>query len=773
MGKINTHGEQMTTLQKYQIKKIRTFTIVFSLILILLNGVTAMGEDEILHHPGMTVKTHPKCTRAPETYFQLRGGTGEYLRAISDNWLKGLVERNPAILEMYADREKQPPRDLLPWSGEFAGKYLTGAVQILRLTQDTELREYLANFVKRLIALQAADGYLGPWSKDYQLTGKGGKVWGNYPTWDAWNHYHAMLGLMLWYEESGDEASLEAAQKIADLLCKTFLDKPDGMTAMKACAVNHAPLHSLGILYATCPEPRYLALMKQIVEKEFPTQGNYVQLALAGKQMYEFPRTEDSHFDRWENLHIIMGLAQLYWITGEEQYRQAFERIWWSNVEYDRHNTGGYSTSEASVGNPYAIGAIETCCVIAWAAMSVEMLKMTGNSIVADELELTYYNAIQAYQDRSGKWCAYHTPMDGQRISSMVSIAFQKRPGSEELNCCSVNSARGFGLLSDWALMMDGEGLLINWYGPSEMKTKVKDQTVILKQTTDYPRTGKILLEVSPEKPEEFTIKLRIPCWSEKTAVSINGRSQEKVISGNYLALTRKWKQGDRVEVNFDMSLHFWVGQREYQGKTSIYRGPILLAYTSQVDIEFSPEWKPFGETYACKNVGATIRYEFRGDRIEWIGSKFDDAGIALVKIDGKEVTRVDQYDPVRGEPFSWEYTGLGAGRHTIEISVTDQKEEESKDLWINFKKFSPGPATPVFDARNLVITLLPATDPQAELLAVELNNINGQKIILRDFDSVGRDEKNYQSWLEVMNVSSTPFSHSNPLRSGRVNGQN
>ena len=50
------------------------------------------------------------------------------------------------------------------------------------------------------------------------------------------------------------------------------------------------------------------------------------------------------------------------------------------------------------MGNPYASGAIETCCVIAWAAMSAEMLKMTDNSVVADELELTFLNAIMAYR---------------------------------------------------------------------------------------------------------------------------------------------------------------------------------------------------------------------------------------------------------------------------------------------------------------------------------------------------------------------------------------
>ncbi len=722
--------------------------------------------------PGKVMKAQPHCMPAAGTVFQLQGIAGEYVQAVCDQWLKGLAERNPAILEMFADRDKEPARDLLPWSGEFAGKYLTGAVQILRLTQDSELREYLANFVKRLVALQAEDGYLGPWSKEYQLTGRGAKVWENYPTWDAWNHYHAMLGLMLWYEESGDEAALQAAQKIADLLCNTFLDQPGGMTVMRACSVNHAPLHSLGILYMKHSNPRFLVLMNQIVEQEFPTEGNYVKLALAGKRMSQFPHkqeTGDSDFRRWENLHIIMGLAPLYWITGQEKYRQAFERIWWNIVEQDRHNTGAYSTNEASVGNPYAIGSIETCCVVAWAAMSVEMLKLTGDSIVADELELSFYNAILGYQDRSGKWCTYHTPMDGQRIPSTVHIAFQKRPGSEELNCCSVNGARGLGLLSDWALMQDEQGLLLNWYGPCEMKTHVQGQTVVLKQTTDYPRTGKIGIEITPEKAAEFAIRLRIPHWSEKTAIAVNGIEQNEIKPGQYLVLKRKWQPGDVIELNLDMSLHFWAGEKECQGKCSVYRGPILLAYaTENLNLKLSPQWQRFGETYACKDVGAAIRLEFKGERIEWVGNKFDDAGIALVKIDGREVGRVDQYDPVRGQPFSWEYTGLESGQHTIEISVTDQKAEASKDLWINFTKLLPAEREPVFDARTLAAESQNLVDSAKDIIALECTNAAGEKLILRDFDSAGEEGKYYQSWLEVQNVESTTFSRMNPLRSGR-----
>ena len=78
---------------------------------------------------------------------------GESLRHVTRQWLLPAPEANPAMLAMFRDRDRRPYRDLLPWSGEFAGKYLTGATAVLRLTGDPELKRHLERFVRDLIAL--------------------------------------------------------------------------------------------------------------------------------------------------------------------------------------------------------------------------------------------------------------------------------------------------------------------------------------------------------------------------------------------------------------------------------------------------------------------------------------------------------------------------------------------------------------------------------------------------------------------------------------------
>ncbi|SVC44279.1 uncharacterized protein METZ01_LOCUS297133, partial [marine metagenome] len=98
-------------------------------------------------------------TRPASARFDLGGATAGYLKAVTEQWLLPTPAANPAILEIFRDRDRQPARNMVPWVGEFAGKYLTSGVQILRLTGNAGLRRQLAAFVVDLVSLQDDDGY--------------------------------------------------------------------------------------------------------------------------------------------------------------------------------------------------------------------------------------------------------------------------------------------------------------------------------------------------------------------------------------------------------------------------------------------------------------------------------------------------------------------------------------------------------------------------------------------------------------------------------------
>src|SRR5947209_6250842 len=141
------------------------------------------------------------------------------------------------------------------------------------------------------------------------------------------------------------------------------------------------------------------------------------------------------------------------------------------------------------------------CCTIAWMALTRDMLRMTGDSRAADELEVSTWNAVLGAQSASGRWWTYNTPMDGQRRASAHEIVFQARPGSPELNCCAVNGPRGLGVLSEWAVMHAGDGVAVNYYGPCTL-TMRDDRcgTLRIVQETRYPLDGRVVLTLMPDR---------------------------------------------------------------------------------------------------------------------------------------------------------------------------------------------------------------------------------------------------------------------------------
>ena len=93
----------------------------------------------------------PTCDRPEHAGYALRGHLDAYLDAVTDQWLAVAPDANPGMLDIFRDRDRRPYRDMVPWAGEFAGKYLTAAVQALRLTGDARLRGVIEAFVAELV----------------------------------------------------------------------------------------------------------------------------------------------------------------------------------------------------------------------------------------------------------------------------------------------------------------------------------------------------------------------------------------------------------------------------------------------------------------------------------------------------------------------------------------------------------------------------------------------------------------------------------------------
>ena len=523
-------------------------------------------------------ETAPKLEPPDDPRMSFGGFVGGRIEANHRNWILTTPSSNPAMLGMFRARDQTPERDMVPWAGEFAGKYLTSAVGGLRISGDEVLLKYLTRFVAELIACQGEDGYLGPWSESRRLSGSNPAQDGK--LWDLWGHYHCMLGLFRWHLHTDDAQALAACRKAADMMVDRFLSGNQSVLDAGAEEMNQAVIHIFCLLFKQTGHKPYLDMARQIEQDwQTPPSGDYLRHALKDRPFHEGSKP------RWESLHDLQAIAELFFISGDASYSKAYKQIWWSILEGDRHNTGGFSAGEKATGNPYNPEPIETCCTIAWMALTLDYLRMTGDSRAADELELSMFNAVMGAQSPGGHWCTYNTPMDGERRASAHDIVFQARAGSPELNCCSVNGPRGFGILSEWAVMTLQDGFAINFYGPSITTVQSSSGiTATFAQETTYPVEGGVRTVVDLEQDHSFRLLVRIPGWSISTNVAVNSEPVSDVKPGTYLEIERLWHSGDVIEIEFDLSPRVWVGEQESEGKMSIYHGPILLAYDMRFD---------------------------------------------------------------------------------------------------------------------------------------------------------------------------------------------
>ena len=495
---------------------------------------------------------------------KLNGETGKLAKSISEGWLLGFKERNPAILAMFKERDKLPYRELVPWAGEFAGKYITGAYFIYKLTNDDErLKDYILSFIDELQAC-VDDGYVGTYQKKCRLTGaassnpeKTGE------TWDAWNHCHIMRGLYLWYQETGDSRLLGTVKEIAELFMRTFYDGKMRLADIGSTEMNLAPIHIFALLYLETREQKYLDFALCVAEDlALPNCGDYINNALAGIPFYKSVKP------RWEALHIIMGVAALYRCTNDEKYLTAVRQIYDTILEYDVHNSGGFSTDEQAIGTPFKNKAIELCCTIAFNAFAFEIYALTPDPAIIDHLETAHYNAVLGSFSPTGRWSTYNTPMEGEKISNCQAIVFQARSGSPELNCCSAYSARGVGQLAEWAFSEEKDTLYVNYYEACSFRGQ---DGLEIEITGEYPVSPEVKLSVSA--PGHSRIALHIPAWSKNTVVYF-GPNTLHPPANSYLVLEET--RAD-IRIVFDFTPHFIEGGDDYAGKKSIFIGPLMF----------------------------------------------------------------------------------------------------------------------------------------------------------------------------------------------------
>jgi DUF1680 family protein len=452
----------------------------------------------------------------------------------------------------------------LAWAGEYAGKWLDAAALSASDVGDEQLSQAAARFASELIAVQESDGYLG-----IELPARRGQD--SHWDWDVWNVKYAMAGLLTYFETSQDAASLRAAVRCGEWLINRFgmvsaADHPFFRSTMEGGS-NVIVLDQFARLYRFSGEQKFLEFASSVVTHYPPleTMRSTCQAPI------------------WHAYNLaayLGGVVELAIASNNRTELIWLEKVWEDITSWHLYPTGSIGFSEhlsetAPNDTPVENGEPtrhhqETCATVEWLLFNALLYQATGRVRYMERMEQTIYNSLLAAQSLDGLQWMYFTP-----------LRYEKRWFTGPTSCCYWSGPRGIARLPGWVYALDNEALRVNLYESGEATLQLEDNAVDIKQYSNYPDFGKVILEIRPAVPLDFTLRLRIPPGAREIVCQLNGKPvlPDSVTDG-YYGFRRIWSQDDWISMEFDILVTVPDFMHAHYG--TVLRGPEVLAVDQQ-----------------------------------------------------------------------------------------------------------------------------------------------------------------------------------------------
>jgi DUF1680 family protein len=485
---------------------------------------------------------------APYEKQRIEGMLGERMRVNLEGRLLHVDE--PRLLKGF----QQPPGEHA-WIGEHVGKYLDAACNTWRLTHDPRLKTQMDRIAAGLMKAQLPDGYLGTYVESKRWT-----------SWDVWVHKYNLIGLLNYYQTTGDKQALEVSRRMGDLLARTF-GTAQGQRDIIAASTHvgmaaSSVLEPMVTLYRLTGEKRYLDFCWYIVHSWDHPNGPKVLASLrANGNVFKTANAK-----AYEMMSDLVGVLDLYKVTGDASLLAPVVAAW-HDVRDKRLYITGTSSSKEHFLDDYVLpggdkdNVGEGCVTVTWLQLTWRLLRLTGEVEYAQELERTVYNQLLGAQDPHNGNICYFTPLNGTKKAT---------PG---INCCVSSEPRGISLIPELAWGSLEKGPVIVLYTEGSFETPFAKISV----KTSYPREGTVRVTIENAARKRFALQLRVPKWTNSFTASV-GKQKLTGKPGSLLVIDRNWKSGDTVDINIDMTVQVIPGGKSYPDEVAIQRGPQVLA---------------------------------------------------------------------------------------------------------------------------------------------------------------------------------------------------
>jgi DUF1680 family protein len=260
------------------------------------------------------------------------------------------------------------------------------------------------------------------------------------------------------------------------------------------------------------------------------------------------------------------------------RFHDVADFFWYEVTSARCYVTGGTSNDEGWLTQPRQLAAelklgvdtAECCCAYNMLKLTRHLYGWSGDPRYFDYYERTLFN------HRLG---TIHPGTGATQYYLSLTPGAWKTFGTEDQSfwCCTGTGVEEYSKLNDSIYWHDSDGVFVNLFIPSELNWAEKGFR--LRQETTFPDSQRTALVVKTERPMQLALRLRIPEWlASSPAVRVNGKALDASASpGSYLAISRTWNDGDRVEMDLPMRLRLEKMPDDAHLQAVLY-GPLVLA---------------------------------------------------------------------------------------------------------------------------------------------------------------------------------------------------
>jgi DUF1680 family protein len=475
------------------------------------------------------------------------------------------------------------------WDSD-VGKWIEAASYALSHRRDADIEAKIEAIVDDFEKAQEPDGYLNCWYLDREPENRWTNLRDNH---ELYNAGHMLEGAIAYFETTGRRRWLDVMERYIALIAKTFGTGP----GQKRGYCGHPEIElALIKLYHLTGEKKHLDLAAYFINERGNQPPHYYDIEKAEReqrglfeQRYPYPNYEysQSHKPLREQdkvvghavraMYIYTAMADLAFETGDPALKSALETLWNDVMETKMYVTAGLGPSAHNEGFthdfdlPNQTAYAETCASVALIFWAQRMLHLDLDGKYADILELALFNGALSGLSRDGEHYFYANPLESD--GSAERWAWHTCP------CCTMNVSRLVASVGGYFVSTAGDGVAFHIYGGISTSATIAGTTVAIREASNYPWSGDIKINIDPETPAAFDVKLRIPGWCNGAKASVNGQSVAITLVDGYLTINQTWRKGDTIALDLPMP-----AERVYAnpavimdaGRVALKRGPLV-----------------------------------------------------------------------------------------------------------------------------------------------------------------------------------------------------